>query len=298
MLKKRLSADQENEDGGSQIMSDLALSMVGVMVIAFTGYILKFRSEAVAQAGPDPQQTEQVITQLRKQLEDTKRRSEELEKLSRRYPSPSGKPQLFGLNGPMTNVVFCLDLSGSMVGQTGQQYSQPREDLVQRFGQVKGRLKKMIRSLEFQNFSVIGFGGDPNDMSKPRLVASTYALTAATSSAREYACGQIDQWQAVGGTPTLPALKAAYAMQGVEHVVLLTDGLPTLEGRQDDVLRFVSHGSSRGDRVGRSHSRSGIVIDVIGIGDQSSAGGSEATMALIDFTRHVADATGGFFQAW
>lgn len=162
-----------DEEGSSQIMSDLVLSMVGVMVIAFTGYILKFRSETVAHAQePNPtaitQPYEEAIKKLKEELRLAMIRSDFFERKANRPPAPSGKPQLFGLNGPLTNVVFCLDLSGSMVGQQGQPYSQPIADLVQRFGEVKGRLKEMIRSLEFQNFSVIGFGGDPGD---PRAIA-------------------------------------------------------------------------------------------------------------------------------
>jgi len=300
MWKRLRTLSRDDEQSSSDTLSDLSLSMVGVMVIAFTGYILKFRSETVAQAAsPTPpaatEPYEEAIQQLQKELRNAKHKSDYFEQQAKRRPTPNSQPQLFGLKGPMSNVVFCLDLSGSMVGQQGQVYSQSPEELARRFQRVKDRLKKMVQSLEFQNFTVIGFGGNHRDQTVPRLHASTTSLTEATPASRDAACQHIDAWQAFGGTPTLPALKAAYAMPGVEHVVLLTDGLPTLEGTQEDVLNFVKQNGGLRKSRGRTP---GVVIDVIGIGDQSVQGQAESSMALLDFTRNVANATGGFFQAW
>lgn len=274
MWKRLRHLSQDNEENSSETLSDLSLSMLGAMMIAFTGYILKFRSEIVAAA---------VVVAPQAPM-----------------PIPQADPTLFGINGPMTNVVFCLDLSGSMVGLNSNQqiYSQSPEELTRRFVEVKDRLKRMVREYHFQNFSVIGFGGVPENLVAPRLIATTTTLMAATPDAREYACQQIDAWQAVGGTPTLPALKAAYGMPGVEHIVLLTDGLPTLGGTQEDVLAFVGgRGSARVSRR-RQNTSPQIVIDVIGIGDQTLQANDTRAMALLDFTRRVAEVTGGFFQAW
>lgn len=273
MWKRIGPVSQEGEDSGSQIMSDLALSMVGALLIAFTGYVLKFHSEITTTAEPGPPA---APTQ------------------------PREKPELIGLNGPMTNVVYCLDLSGSMVGQAGkgiQTYTQSPEELSKRFLRVKEQLKRMVRQHEFVNFSVVGFGGFASGIESPRLVASTTTLVPGTPEARETACRELDAWQAVGGTPTLPVLKAIYELPGVEHIVLLTDGLPTVGGTQADVLEYVSgSGPARSRRAARGQSPS-IVIDVIGIGDQSGQGDKES-MALLAFTRRLADITGGFFQAW
>ncbi|QDS97077.1 vWA domain-containing protein [Adhaeretor mobilis] len=281
----------EGEENSSETLSDLSLSMLGVLMIAFTGYILKFRSEIVAHSEPQTppvavEEFEKAIRQLEKELRIAHIKQDHLKKQTEEKTKPLGNPQLFGLNGSLTNIAFCLDLSGSMVGENGQNYSQSPAELANRFEEVKDRLKLMVRSLGFQNFTVIGFGGNGQPNGKPRLVASTNGLVPATEASREAACRQIDLWQAGGGTPTLPALQAAYRMPGVEHVVLLTDGLPTLGGKQEDVLSFLR--SNRGR----------VVVDVVGVGDQSVQPDEASSMALLDFTRSVARITGGFFQAW
>lgn len=287
MSKWRRRKTSEESRNGSETLSDLALSALGVLMIAFTGYVLKFRSEVVTQVaqpdrGPEVEywkgqyeQSEQVKAYLQGQAYEGASAKQAL-----------GNPQLFGLNGPLTGVVFCLDLSGSMLGKDGQRNSQPRAEIERRFRQVKERLKLMVRSLQFENFAVVGFGGDPRDADVPRILASSNALVPANDQAREQACRHIDSWQASGGTPTLPTLRAVFNTPGVEHVVLLTDGMPTVGGSQEDVLRFLKSSGKR------------VVVDVVGIGDQSAQPDSETTMALLDFTRQVAQITGGFFQAW
>ncbi|MEO0531276.1 MAG: vWA domain-containing protein [Planctomycetota bacterium] len=289
--------NQQETDGG-EVLGDLALSALGVLMIAFTGYVLKFQAE---QEAPDPapvtiadvnfwrgkhQRAQEVIDTLKRELQAGRERFEAASKVIRDQENSLGNPQLFGLNGPMTGIVFCLDLSGSMVNEDGARDTQPKPELVRRFAVVKQRLKQMVRSLKFERFTVIGFGGDPRDLTTPRLVASTNALVQATPEAREAACRQIDSWKAIGGTPTLPALRAAIDLPGVEHVVLLTDGMPTLGGTQDDVLDHLR-------RRGR-----GVVVDVVGIGDQSMDRSNDDSMELLEFTRRVAQLTGGFFQAW
>ncbi|TWT67029.1 hypothetical protein Pla123a_44590 [Posidoniimonas polymericola] len=272
MGKRLRQIASSGEESWSETLSDLSLSMVGILLIAFTGYVLKFQSvKEVTQVETPPVPTEEP---------------------------PHEKPELIGLNGPMTNVVYCLDLSGSMIGQGAavQRYSQSEDELKRRFQEVKERLKLMVSNHPFDQFTVIGFGGMASDGKVPRLVTTSPHLAAASPFSRADACRHIDSWQAGGGTPTLPALQRAVSLIGVEHIVLLTDGLPTLEGTQEDVLAYV--GGSRRHRSFSSALPSHIVIDVIGIGDQSVQPDEEAQMALLTFTRRVAELTGGFFQAW
>lgn len=260
-----------SDETTSETLSDLSLTMVGVLLIAFTGYVLKFQSvREVAVQEPAMAPVE----------------------------PPHEKPELIGLNGPMTNVVYCLDLSGSMIGQgaSSQRYTQSEAELTRRFREVKERLKLMVNNHPFDRFTVIGFGGMEADGTQPRLVATSRDLAPASAFSRADACRQIDSWQAGGGTPTLPALRLASSLAGVEHIILLTDGLPTLEGTQEDVLAYVGRQTPRGRNASALPPH--IVIDVIGIGDQSVQPNETAQMALLAFTRQVAELTGGFFQAW
>jgi hypothetical protein len=301
MFRRRAHTESENS---SDTLADLALSVVGLLAIIFAGYVLKFRSEfAAVTAGPNPPgatapgpetngptpELLQAIAQadlLRDQVEGLKLGLQHERNRREGLENSLGDPRLFGLNGPLTGVAICLDLSGSMIGHDGTPESKPKPEVQERFEVVKERLARLVRALPFQRFTVLGFGGEVHDGHQARLIITSQELQAATPEARDAAARSLVHWQASGGTPTLPALKATLRIEGVEHVILLTDGMPNIGGDQVAVLQFL-----------RSEGR-GRVIDVIGVGDQSVAPEKAGDSELLTYTRRLALENGGFFQAW
>jgi hypothetical protein len=301
MYRRRAHADSESS---SDTLADLALSVVGLLAIVFAGYVLKFRSELTADRvgqeppaaiapGPEVQGPSPSLLlalaegkALRGQVDALSQGLQAERERRQGLEAALGDPGLFGLNGPLTGVVFCLDLSGSMIGHDGTPTSAPKQELQNRFGVVKERLARLVRALPFKQFTVLGFGGQELDGTQARLIVTSQYLAVATPETRDAAARSLMEWEAFGGTPTLPALRAAFSIEGVEHIVLLTDGMPTIGGDQHEVLDFLR-------REGRDR-----VIDVIGIGDQSVAPESERDTALLTYTRSLALENGGFFQAW
>jgi len=112
---------------------------------------------------------------------------------------------LVGLRGPLHNVAFVFDTSGSM--------KTPR------FAEYQDTLKSWISFLPMSRLAVIDFDD------KVRTFRGGFVN--ATLENRQAACGFIDAFKAEGTTDTLAALKAAFALGDVDTIVLMSDGEPT-----------------------------------------------------------------------
>jgi hypothetical protein len=113
--------------------------------------------------------------------------------------------QLVGLKGPLRNTVFVFDTSGSM--------DTPR------FDEYRQTLQSWINYLPLERFAVIDFDSTVRVFQED-FVDATPDMRAA---AREF----IDGFRADGRTDTRAALDRALAMEGVDTIVLFSDGAPT-----------------------------------------------------------------------
>lgn len=118
---------------------------------------------------------------------------------------------LVGLRGPLRNVAFVFDTSGSMA--------------TPRFDDYKATLKSWVTHLPMRRLAVIDFDNNIR-VFRPNLVD-------ATPENRAAACEFIDGFSARGMTDTLGALQRAFAMEGLDTIVLLSDGEPTLPHPRD-----------------------------------------------------------------
>ena len=161
---------------------------------------------------------------------------------------------LIGWQGPLKNVVFVFDTSGSMSGP--------------RFPYYKDILKRWVQNYPFEQFNVIRFSSDVSPFS-PDLVA-------ATPETRQRAGQFIDEFNAGGSTDdTKGALEAAFHMNGIDTIILLSDGQP--DGGSDYVLDFV-----------RRNKPQNVFINSIAMGDHH---GSHR-----QFLADLAAIAGGSFQ--
>ncbi len=151
---------------------------------------------ALANARKNGETSAGLLARAESQIDALRRASDTLRQ---------AQANLVGLRGPLHNVVFVFDTSGSM--------KTPR------FGEYKGTLKSWISFLPLSRLAVIDFDN------KVRTFRSGFID--ATLENRQAACTFVDAFKADGTTDTLAALKAAFALEGIDTVVLLSDGEPT-----------------------------------------------------------------------
>jgi Mg-chelatase subunit ChlD len=146
---------------------------------------------------------------------------------------------LIGLKGQMRGAVFIFDTSGSMA-QTG------------RFDEYKGMLKGWILHLPFERFNVVRFSDHVQVWQAGRLVD-------ATAANRHDACRFIDSFVSTGGTYTLAALQAAFALPNIDTITLMSDGRPEPGGVAEmaETHRYLA-------RVNASRS---VTINCVAMGD-------------------------------
>ncbi len=154
---------------------------------------------------------------------------------------------LVGLQGEISHVVFLFDTSGSMIGNYDNR--SPTDEDRERFRSYKKALQNWIRTLKFDRFNVVQFGGSVVRAWHPR------GLTEATQDNRDAASKFITSWNSAGNTPTLEALKLALAMKGVKRIVLFSDGEPS-DAKIPEILRFMKKNASEE-----------LIVDAVGMGN-------------------------------
>jgi len=150
-----------------------------------------------------------------------------------------------GLEGPMKNVVFVVDMSGSME---------------QHVGKWRPRLEAWLTTLPFQRFNVLVYADDVHWWHADDLCEATEA---SRSDAIDFVRGQKPH----GSTNTLDAVRQALQRKTVDTVILLSDGAPTATDGQDSstviprILQTARELNSTDPR---------ITINTIGIGNYFS----------------------------
>jgi len=173
---------------------------------------------------------------------------------------------LAGLQGEMKNIVFLLDLSGSMVGD---------DRMKRRFENIKQDVGVWLKSLDFESFNVIGFGEELKEY-------STSGLVSESDQTRGDAADRVSQWQAKGGTPTLTALKRAFSYGNIDTIVLLTDGMPNTSPKE--ILSWLRS----------KNANQKVAINTVAIGNYSNPAGQ---VDVVRFMQEVAEENGGAFSA-
>jgi hypothetical protein len=194
---------------------------------------------------------------------------------------PAVPPTIDALPGSLERVAILLDLSKSMTAGQDQQ-----QNLQQQFAAVKADVQDKLRALPCDEFFVLGFGGQGDDVNAPRIEAyPSYwfspGWTEATPENRESACQAVVSWEAGGGTPTMPAMMEALKLDGLTTVLLYTDGLPNVGGTQAELLTLLDEKD--------------VVVNTIGVGSFSAAKPEDFDMAGGEFLQRLSEMTGGRF---
>lgn len=141
-----------------------------------------------------------------------------------------------GLKGEFEGVVFVFDTSGSMADD-------------ERFEEYQQMLQQWLMYLPFDRFNVIDFDSGVKPWRPDVLVT-------ATAAEREAACQFVEGFTAGGSTNTLGALQAAFAMPGVDTIILMSDGAPDKDQPMDQIH----------DWLARENKSRGVVINTVGMG--------------------------------
>jgi len=188
----------------------------------------------------------------------------------------------YGLQTANENVVFLVDVSGSMEGKQegslqdqatvvlateagnklrssigGELGSILSNQLVKqatKLGAAKRELIPTIRGLnEGQHFSIVTFGNSAESWYQQ--------VTPATQATKNSAMLRVQQLSAEGGTSMLNALERAFQYRGATTIFLMTDGKPT----DSSAARILQ-------RVGELNRSGAVKVNTIGLGpDQDAA---------------------------
>ena len=208
-----------------------------------------------------------TIQELNQKIEDLKKKREldnEKERLIRQ--------DVLGLKGNLDRVVFVVDKSESMGNSN-------------RWKQAIGLINNWVTNLPVKEATLILFDNnvyaDHRGFTKMNVPANRRRLVEV-----------LNEVKPAGRTATLDALKKAYRIQGVQTIILFTDGKPdqgvkSTEELVSEILNFVSTNRSRK-----------ITINTIGLGDyfddiDSTKDGQSQTFRLLV---ELAEITGGSFR--
>lgn len=247
----------------------MSASFLDIIACALGGTLLllllvkESSQEEVRQSRQDKQQMQSRIDAAGQALKNA---TAETEKLKHEQQADSDRlaeledalakaqAALVGLEGKMRNVVFIFDTSGSM------EYNE--------FKTYRDHLSKLVRDYPFEKFNIVRFGGTvevwrPNDLA----VATTPNRNVAV---REF----IGKFTPDGGTPTLKAIKAAYALPGVDTILIYTDGMPSGDKEEQNAV------------IDYAASKKSVVVNTIAIGPGRHH----------KFMHELAEVTGGTYQ--
>ena len=201
----------------------------------------------------------------------------------------------FGISTSGKNVVFLVDISGSMEGRnegnvsdklrakaSGVAADQVRsrvggilgsvvgssiEKESTKLGTAKRELMPAIKGLpEDTKFTIITFESGIGYWNK--------GLVKADSKNKTMGSLFVDRLASAGGTSALAGLKAALSVSGADMIFFLSDGQPS-DGSPDKII----------EEVGRINAKRKVVIHSIGLGDDKDE----------QFMRNLAEANGGIY---
>lgn len=202
-----------------------------------------------------------------------------------------------GMKGQLKNVVFVVDLSGSMIGYYD---SSNRfivvDELKERFERVRDEVANMVAHLDIEEFNVIGFSGDNEN--KPRLNKVFQSLVPSSTENRTEAARKIKNWQAGGGTPTLSALDAAFSMGEVDTIILYSDGEPSIPNNQMVAPKTAQQVVLELCRTKNIQKK--VVINTVAVGAydrKADDADNTAQLSFVQFMRTIANENGGGYSA-
>lgn len=171
------------------------------------------------------------------------------------------------------NIVFLIDVSGSMAGE--------------KLGQVKAGLKMLIASMgEDYKVDIVYFPHSPR-----QDYYSLWGITQgmSTMDVKNEVYNFLAKLMPRGSTPTRSAL--LYTLNNypeLTDIVLLSDGVPTLSGssRKDNISSLI-------EEIVTKNSRD-VQVNTIGVGQNKFSKGSN----LYQFLKTLADKTNGFYYGF
>lgn len=197
--------------------------------------------------------------------------------------------EYYGLNTTNENVVFLVDISGSMEGKqegtaqdqllgnlaveagkqvqglvggyAGKLLGQQVTSQSTKLGAAKRELIPAIRGLkETQKFAIVTFGGviDPWHQN----------MIPATELSKNTEILKVNQLSSIGGTSMKAALEQAFVYRDVTTIFLMTDGMPT-DATAKQIIQ----------RVGEMNRGRAIKLNTIGLGSDQNSSFLEALAA-------------------
>jgi len=227
---------------------------------------------------------QQQVQQVQQELDEASKKSKSAQDRLKALAAANKKLKkaqtaLTGINGKLQNVVFIFDTSGSMADnfKNPVDYKRNGPKRGPQFERYLDSLKRSVSTYPYTRFNVLRYSADvtawkPNQMPE------------GTEGNRNAANRFIDTFQPGGGTATIKALKAAYALPNVDTIILFSDGIPLYKQGQtdkqaiDEVINWLK--ANKGD----------VVINTVAIGGSHKSPHRQ-------FLRQIADMTGGTVQA-
>ena len=199
----------------------------------------------------------------------------------------------YGIETKGKNIVFLVDISGSMEGKNegnftdkmraqamreassgignliggtaGSVVSGAIDKEATKLGSAKRELEPAIRGLTVDcNFTIITFESKVKKWNK--------TLVPASDGNKTKAIFYVKRLSSKGGTSALAGLKAAFRLKNVNMIFFLSDGYPS-DGSRDKIL----------EEVKKLNSKRKVVINTIGLGDDKDE----------QFMEDLADQNGG-----
>jgi|GEM_PF-3481840 len=181
-------------------------------------------------------------------------------------------PSFFGREIVSKRVVFVLDVSGSM-----------NEGRPPRIKRVQDELKKVIDSLSSEaTFNLIAFNN--------KVMVWNQRMQKASKETKEAAKRFVDSFKADGQTHTDEALKAAFDIDDIDSIYLLSDGAP-YKAEHGSTLS-ISFIEGIIEWVAKSNRFKRVRIHTFGFEEMAKEDGAEI---CVDFLKRLAKDSGGTF---
>jgi Mg-chelatase subunit ChlD len=182
----------------------------------------------------------------------------EVKQLRARLDGQRVPQQILGLEGSLGRVVFVLDRSSSM----------GKEKLWEK---SIATIMTWLQYFPVREVALVTFGSDIDEYpGAGQFLPQKDGLDTLAQTLKSL--------QPIGETRTMEALQRAYALQGVDAIVLFTDGMPTSSSAKD-VREFVRERHAAGNK---------LRIHTVGVGDYFNR-------EMGDFLQGLAKDTGGTF---